>query len=394
MGCVRRTTIAVLALAVSTVIASQPSASAAATPGVTVARSSSKVAAGVRLIKIQDASSPLRIYMITMDTSRRTSLDVGHPTKTISGRAAVSTIAAKYGAVAAINGDFFLYKGVPRPVHLFLEDGKLIQTGIRVGKAFAYNADESAVFIDRPPVNIFARVPRLRDALRIDRWNSGKSPGKEIVAFTAAGGDIETPPGDSCWAKLAAAERLAWDTSAAGRLTRKYTVSAEGCTASAPSVGKRVVLSAPRGSTEATRLAALEVADRVKLTWSLGWPNVADAIAAGPQLLDAGTVVAPTGCGSTCGRHPRTAVGIKADGTVVMVVVDGRSSDSRGMTLVELARFLRDEGVMTALNLDGGGSSTMVVRGRVVNEPSDGRERVIANALMILPGADRGQRIA
>lgn len=393
MGFGKRSMIAVLAVAVSMAIAPQASAYAAS-PGVTVARSSSKVAAGVRLVKIRDASAPLRIYMLTMDLARKTSLDVGHPTKTISGRAPVSSIAAKYGAVAAINGDFFLHKGVPRPVHLFLEDGKLIQTGIRVGKVFAYNADETATFVGRPPVNIFAHVPRLRDSLKIDRWNSGKSPVKEIVAYTAAGGDIETPSGDSCWAKLAPAARLAWGTSVAGRLTRKYTVSAEGCTASAPSVGKRVVLTAPRGSTEATRLSALEVTDRINLTWSLGWPNVADAIAAEPQLLDTGTVVAPTGCGSMCGRHPRTAVGIKADGTVVLVVVDGRSTDSRGMTLVELARFLLDEGVVTALNLDGGGSSTMVVRGKVVNDPSDGRERSIANALMILPGADRNQRIA
>ena len=62
--------------------------------------------------------------------------------------------------------------------------------------------------------------------------------------------------------------------------------------------------------------------------------------------------------------------------------------------MVELAQFLQAEGVVSALNLDGGGSSTMVVRGKVVNRPSDGKERAIANAVMILPGGDRNQRIA
>ncbi|MDH5313843.1 MAG: phosphodiester glycosidase family protein [Actinomycetota bacterium] len=348
----------------------------------------------MRLIKIKDPAAPLRIFMITMDLSRRTTLDVGRPSKTISARAPASSIAAKYGAIAAINGDFFLHKGIPRPVHLFVEDGKYVQTGIRVGKAFAYSADESSAFIGRPPVNILAHVPRLGGAWKIDRWNSGTSPVEQIAAYTAAGGSIETPPKDSCWVKLAPAARLAWGDKVAGRLTRKYRVSSKDCTNAAPSVGKKIVLTAPRGSADAQRLASLVVTDRINLTWSLGWPNVADAIAAEPQLLDAGAVVAPTVCGTMCRRNPRTAVGIKADGTVVLVVVDGRSTVSRGMTLVELAQFMKAEGVVTALNLDGGGSSTMVVRGSVVNRPSDGKERAIANALMILPGPDKGQKIA
>jgi len=78
-------------------------------------------------------------------------------------------------------------------------------------------------------------------------------------------------------------------------------------------------------------------------------------------------------------KHPRTAVGLKSD-ALLFVVVDGRQPGySEGMTLFELAEFLRNAGCTDALNLDGGGSTTLWVRGAVVNRPSDGRERPIAN---------------
>ena len=391
----RRTMTIALAGVVLVAMSSTPSAGVEdPTPRLERAtRSSTRVAPGVRLIRIVDRSAPLRIYVVTMNLSRKTTLDVGKAGKQISARATVGEIAEKYGAVVAINGDFFLHKRVPRPVHLFMEDGRMVQTGIRVGRVFAYAADESAVFMGRPPVLMYLQVPRLHDSWKIDRWNSGPSPVREIVGFTSAGGDTETPPKDSCWAKLLPASRVGWGD-VNGRLQRGYTVADTGCTWAAPTVGKHVVLSAPRGSADADRLRTLEPTESVSVSWSLGWPNVADAIAAEPELIDAGAIVAPTGCGSMCGRHPRTAVGVKADGTVVMVVVDGRSTLSRGMTLVELAQFLKGEGVVDAVNLDGGGSSTLVVRGQVINRPSDGLQRPIANALMILPGVDRGQRLA
>jgi exopolysaccharide biosynthesis protein len=72
-------------------------------------------------------------------------------------------------------------------------------------------------------------------------------------------------------------------------------------------------------------------------------------------------------------------------------VVDGRSRRSRGATLVEMRNIMRDLGAVTALNLDGGGSSEMVVDGEVVNDPSDGHERHITNAILILRGADPGE---
>ena len=85
-------------------------------------------------------------------------------------------------------------------------------------------------------------------------------------------------------------------------------------------------------------------------------------------------------------RHPRTAVGFTRDSsTLLFVTVDGRSKQSVGVTLVELSGILLDLGVWQALNFDGGGSTTMIVRDSIVNTPSDpAGERAIGNALLLV----------
>jgi hypothetical protein len=77
---------------------------------------------------------------------------------------------------------------------------------------------------------------------------------------------------------------------------------------------------------------------------------------------------------------------------MLLVVVDGRQSGySAGMTLGELAELMNSLGARSAFNLDGGGSSAMFVNGQRVNRPSDGYERGVGSALVVLPGADPGQ---
>ncbi len=85
-------------------------------------------------------------------------------------------------------------------------------------------------------------------------------------------------------------------------------------------------------------------------------------------------------------RHPRTAVGYSRDRkTMWLVVVDGRSVASVGMTAVELAAALKKLGAWDAMNFDGGGSTTMVVNGKVVNTPTDPTgEREVGNALLVV----------
>ncbi len=123
-----------------------------------------------------------------------------------------------------------------------------------------------------------------------------------------------------------------------------------------------------------------------------GWAR--EVVGGHPMILRDGEVVSNTSSLCTA-RHPRTAAGISRDRqTLYLMVVDGRTSSSIGMTCAEEAVFLRELGAYDALNLDGGGSSTMWVRGTgVVNSPSDGSPRVVANHLAVdatgsgLPGS-------
>jgi exopolysaccharide biosynthesis protein len=151
-----------------------------------------------------------------------------------------------------------------------------------------------------------------------------------------------------------------------------------------------VVLSA-HGSNEKA-LAGLKVGDMVKINQSLGseWDKAIFAISAGPRLIKNNSVFLTTKVEEfppdiAVGRAPRTAVGVTKDGHVLFAVVDGRQRNSIGMTLLELSLFMQEFGAVDAMNLDGGGSSEMVVKGKIMNKPSDGHERPVGDALIIAP---------
>ena len=90
-------------------------------------------------------------------------------------------------------------------------------------------------------------------------------------------------------------------------------------------------------------------------------------------------------------RHPRTAVGVRADGTLVLVTVDGRQpEESVGMSIPELTDLMLELGCVSAINLDGGGSTTMVIDGHVVNRPSSlGGARRNADAILLFPRTEK-----
>lgn len=115
--------------------------------------------------------------------------------------------------------------------------------------------------------------------------------------------------------------------------------------------------------------------------------DVADAIGGGPVLVRDGQPVFRASEAFTTShlttRHPRTAVGQLAGGRVILVVADGRSSVSAGLTMWQLAQEMARLGAVTAMSLDGGGSSTMAFNGRVLNRPSDGWPRSVANGLFV-----------
>jgi hypothetical protein len=149
------------------------------------------------------------------------------------------------------------------------------------------------------------------------------------------------------------------------------------------------VLTAAVGDPHAALVTELPAGEAVELSWSLGWPDVLDAIGGSPVLLRSGAVIEANVSGTDrfSQRNPRTAVGHRTDGTVLIVTVSGRGADgSVGMTLRELAGLFVRLGASDALNLDGGGSTTLVIDGEVQNAPSDGLERAASSALVVSAG--------
>ena len=113
-------------------------------------------------------------------------------------------------------------------------------------------------------------------------------------------------------------------------------------------------------------------------------------IGAGPRLVKDGAVYVNVDeeqfpSDIRVGRAPRSAVGVTQYGDYIFAVVDGRQTHSKGCTLQEWAAILlNDFGAVNAINLDGGGSTELVIKGDIVNSPSDGRERPVGDALLII----------
>ena len=113
-------------------------------------------------------------------------------------------------------------------------------------------------------------------------------------------------------------------------------------------------------------------------------------IGAGPTLVKDGEIYVTADAEQfpndiRVGRAPRSAVGVTQYGDYIFAVVDGRQAHSKGCTLNEWARILKDNfGAIEAINLDGGGSSELIFKGKIVNKPSDGHERAVGDALTIV----------
>ncbi len=124
------------------------------------------------------------------------------------------------------------------------------------------------------------------------------------------------------------------------------------------------------------------------------WP-VVHAVAAGPSLVRDGTRYVTIDeeiffDSPIPNVHPRTAAGITVDGSLLLVVVDGRQSLSRGVNLSDLAGIMLDLGAVNALNLDGGGSSSFVVNGKLLNRPAgETTEREVVSAISVFCEMDR-----
>lgn len=137
----------------------------------------------------------------------------------------------------------------------------------------------------------------------------------------------------------------------------------------------------------------IKTGDRILISFSLseGWDSVENAIGGSDIFIENGEIkreLIDQAHEKTA--NPRTAIGIRKDGTVLIFAVDGRSDDSYGLRMVSLAETLLSFGCVTAMNLDGGGSTTVVARSTndeqitLINTPSDSAERSVSNAILLV----------
>jgi Phosphodiester glycosidase len=346
-----------------------------------------RIAPGLTLTKIRQTKPLLRIFVLTANISKRLTMDVALAGPSLPARATTSDIARRNGAIGAVNGDF----GSVAPINTFQQDGQFVRVSSSPGILFSVSKDEQTVTVGRPEPLVTATDPN-GGTWTVDRWNNGPLGVGEIGAYTPFGGTLWPPPPATCSARLLPTASFAPTANGLG-FQQSFTVEQRGCFESAPPATDAVVLSALPASDEALQILSLQAGSAVTLEWTLGLTNVWDAVGGSPILVANGRRVVGTCTTSFCSsRNPRTGVGVTATGKILMVVVDGRQAGwSVGVSLPKFAAIFRRLGAVSALNLDGGGSSTMVVRGDVVNRPSSGRERSVSTALMVLPGADPGE---
>ena len=281
---------------------------------------------------------------------------------TYNGRGLLTQVAGRYGARVALNASYF--------------DGSGWVIGVNKdrGRLMSVDATPRSAYVDTGAKRCF-----LKD-----------------VAYQ---GFVQLPSGQQLGIKGMNRERIADDlvlyneyyatstkTNAWGlELKLRGQKVVELSTAGNMSIEPGTRVLSAHGTSKAA-LAQVRVGDYLGLQEGLGSPTAEAArivIGGGPLILEHGQVhvrreeeYIPADI--AWGRAPRTALGLKRDGTLLLLVVDGRSRQSKGLTLEELATYFLRLGAWEALNLDGGGSSIMVIDGQAVNHPSDGRERPVS----------------
>lgn len=297
---------------------------------------------------------------------------------TVNGRLAPTEFAAKEGALAVVNGDFFSFDH-GAPIGLTVREGELVNTPARARAIFAWGPKDAAVVIG----NTKATLTTEAGLGPLDGMNQPLGE-NGIALYTAAQGRLVPREGSLVVALDVPNVTWAPTTTVTARVR---TVPSEGGPVTVEA-GKALLVAT---GTKRARLEDLRVGDQVTVrldTPGLDWSKYENAIGGGPFLLRGGKIDIDASAegfntGFSDARHPRTAIGRTADGDIWIVAIDGRQPQSAGVTLQEEAILMQRLGCIDAINLDGGGSTALNIRGLTVNRPSDGKERPFASGIAI-----------
>lgn len=305
---------------------------------------------------------------------------INERTSAPTGRLAVGTAAAKAGALAAVNGDYFvdLSKGWNgHPLGLLVRTGEILATPNPKRSVFAWGPETFA--FGKAVWTGSVRVGT--ETLKLGGLNRAAGP-QEAILNLAAAGQAFSADGD-----LSITLKMDGTLSPSGTVGGTVEAVSDGPGATTVPPGRAILV--VRGARRAT-VKEVKPGDRMAVesrTAGFDWEKIDAAIGGGPMLVQGGeAAVGDEGFAQksfVAARHPRTAIGRTAEGDLLLVAVDGRSSLSVGASLSELASIMRRLGCVDAMNLDGGGSTAMAAVGLTVNRPSDGRERAVADALMV-----------
>jgi len=313
-----------------------------------------------------NARGPIRAYLLTANLDEPTLRLRYAGAQYVRRRAHLTNLLEHRGAIAGVNGDFFDIADIGAPLGVGVDRRHLLHGPVvRPNAAFVLDRTGQPQITG---VRLRATIPRY-PRIRITNLNS------PVVDQHGVG--VYTPR----WGRTAG-YRVVGPRHPKARevvVRRGRVVSNRKHLSAGVVVRGRVLVGRGRG---ADSLRRLKVGKRVTIRTGVeGDPKV--VLTSNRILLREGVVRV------TDDRvlHPRTAIGIDRDGRqLFMLVIDGRQEHSRGYTMVELANMLLGLGAEDALNLDGGGSSTMVAARpdgvlEVWNSPSDGHQRPIPNGL-------------
>jgi len=341
-------------------------------PGITYQRVLQWTTSGPRELYVITAPRPGGLYSLTPLLSNGT----------IQGRETVSAmerdVSPKMSTIG-VNGDFFNWDG-GWPSGLLMQDG-VVEHQPADGRAAVGVDTSGTLHVDRVP---WSASWLGANGIRVPIGRLNEPPAANSSALFTPVWGARTPALKGLMAVIEPFPPTTPLRDLTGTVVRVVSDSA----VAIPRDGAVLVA---RGSATADLSAGAPVGSAITAHLGLraDWASVTDAVSAGPTLVKNGQPIANAGealsSAQLNGRAPRTAIGQRADGTIVIVAADGRRPGwSVGISNWDLALALVRYGCVTGLALDSGGSTTVALNGTVLNRPSDPTgERPVSEALVV-----------